>query len=51
MDSFKGYIRAHGLPMSIYFDKHTTDYPWRKWNYQVSAKGENQPEKLFEVAA
>jgi transposase len=24
MDSFKRYIRAHGIPMSIYFDKHTT---------------------------
>jgi transposase len=24
MDSFKRYIRAHGLPMSVYFDKHTT---------------------------
>jgi len=24
MDSFKRYIKAHGLPMSVYFDKHTT---------------------------
>jgi hypothetical protein len=24
MDSFKRYIRAHGIPMSVYFDKHTT---------------------------
>jgi hypothetical protein len=24
MDSFKRYSRAHGLPMSVYFDKHTT---------------------------
>jgi hypothetical protein len=24
MDSFKRYIRKYGIPMSIYFDKHTT---------------------------
>lgn len=24
MDSFKRYIRKYGLPMSVYFDKHTT---------------------------
>ena len=24
MDSFKRYIKAHGIPMSVYFDKHTT---------------------------
>lgn len=24
MDSFKGYIRKYGIPMSIYMDKHTT---------------------------
>jgi transposase len=24
MDSFKRYIRAYGIPMSVYFDKHTT---------------------------
>lgn len=24
MDSFKGYIREYGIPMSIYVDKHTT---------------------------
>jgi len=24
MDSFKGYITKHGLPMSVYLDKHTT---------------------------
>jgi len=24
MDSFKRYIRVHGIPMSVYFDKHTT---------------------------
>jgi len=24
MDSFKRYIRAYGMPMSVYFDKHTT---------------------------
>jgi len=29
----------------------STDHPWRKWNYQVSDKQENQREKLIEVAA
>ena len=24
MESFKGYIQKHGLPMSVYLDKHTT---------------------------
>jgi transposase len=24
MDSFMGYIRKHGIPMSLYMDKHTT---------------------------
>lgn len=24
MDSFRGYIRKHGIPLSIYLDKHTT---------------------------
>ena len=24
MDSFKRYIREHGIPLSVYFDKHTT---------------------------
>jgi len=29
----------------------SADHPWRKWNYQVSDKQENQREKLIEVAA
>lgn len=24
MDSFKGYIKKHGVPLSVYLDKHTT---------------------------
>lgn len=24
MDSFKGYIRKHGIPLSVYLDKHST---------------------------
>jgi transposase-like protein len=24
MDSFKGYIKKHGIPVSVYLDKHTT---------------------------
>ena len=24
MDSFKGYIKKHGIPLSVYLDKHTT---------------------------
>jgi len=24
MDSFKGYIKKHGIPISVYLDKHTT---------------------------
>lgn len=28
MDSFKGYITEHGLPMSVYLDKHTTYKSW-----------------------
>ena len=28
MDSFKRYITEHGLPMSVYLDKHTTYKSW-----------------------
>ncbi|MBI4634408.1 MAG: hypothetical protein HY742_11010 [Deltaproteobacteria bacterium] len=30
MDSFKGYVRKHGLPLSVYLDRHTTDTSPRK---------------------
>ena len=35
MDSFKGYITKHGLPMTVYLDKHTTYKSWvRKDEFQ-----------------
>jgi len=35
MDSFKRYINVHGLPMSVYLDKHTTYKSWaRKDDFQ-----------------
>lgn len=39
MDSFKRYIRKHGLPMSVYLDKHTT---------YKSPKSEEEDEPLSE---
>ncbi len=30
MDSFKRYIKKHGLPMSVYLDRHTTYKSWAR---------------------
>ena len=34
MESLKGYIKKHGIPTSIYLDKHSTYKNNRKYNYK-----------------
>jgi hypothetical protein len=34
MESLKGYIKRHGIPTSIYLDKHSTYKNNRKYNYR-----------------
>jgi hypothetical protein len=50
MDSFKGYVRRHGLPLSVYLDKHTTYKSNRKLTIEEELDGISQPMSQFERA-
>jgi len=39
MDSFKGYVRKYGLPMSVYLDRHTTYKSSKKLNEWDEVEG------------
>ena len=49
MDSFRGYIKRYGLPMSIYLDKHTTYKSPGKPSFQDELNG-TKPLSEFERA-
>lgn len=50
MDSFKGYVRKYGLPLSVYLDKHTTYKSNRKLTVEEELDGVSQPMSQFERA-
>jgi len=50
MDSFKGYVRKYGLPLSVYLDKHTTYKSQRKLTAEEELEGVCEPMSQFERA-
>ncbi len=50
MDSFRGYVRKYGLPLSVYLDKHTTYKSSRKLTIEEELNGISQPMSQFERA-
>ena len=50
MDSFKGYIRKYGLPLSVYLDRYTTYKSQRKLTVEEELAGVSQPLSQFERA-
>lgn len=50
MDSFKGYVRQYGLPISLYLDKHTTYRSPRKLTLEEELQGLTAPMSQFERA-
>ena len=49
MDSFKGYVKKHGLPMAVYLDRHTTYKSPAKASIQDELENE-KPLSEFERA-
>lgn len=50
MDSFKGYVRKYGLPVSLYLDRHTTYKSTRKLTPEEELAGMETPLSQFERA-
>lgn len=50
MASFKGYVRKNGLPVSVYFDRHTTYRSTRRLTAEEELAGIVQPLSEFERA-
>jgi transposase len=50
MESFKGYVRKNGLPVSVYFDRHTTYRSTRRLTAEEEVAGIVQPLSEFERA-
>ncbi len=50
MDSFKGYVRKYGLPLSLYLDRYTTYKSNRKLTVEEELEGLSQPMSQFERA-
>lgn len=50
MDSFKGYVRKYGLPVSVYLDRHTTYKSTRKLTAAEELAGMEKPLSQFERA-
>lgn len=50
MDSFKGYVRKYGLPISVYLDKHTTYKSTKKLTLEEQLAGVQEPLSQFERA-
>jgi len=50
MASFKGYVRKNGLPVSVYFDRHTTYRSPRRLTAEEELAGVVQPLSEFERA-
>lgn len=50
LDSFKGYVRKYGLPLSVYLDRYTTYKSQRKLTVEEELAGVSQPKSQFERA-
>ncbi len=50
MDSFKGYIKKYGLPMSIYLDRHSTYKSKKKLTVEEELAGLEESMSQFERA-
>lgn len=50
MDSFKRYVRKHGIPRSVYLDRHTTYKSNGKLTPEEELKGMSEPQSQFERA-
>ncbi len=50
MDSFKGYIKKHGLPLRVYLDRHTTYKSKKKLTVEEELAGLVEPMSQFERA-
>jgi len=50
MESFKGYVRQYGLPLSVYLDRYTTYKSYRKLTIEEELAGMSQPMSPFERA-
>ena len=47
MDSFRRYIREHGIPQSMYADKHTTYQSWEKLTVEDELEGKQKRDTQF----
>ena len=47
MDSFRRYIRKHGIPQSLYADKHTTYQSWEKLTVEDELEGKEKADTQF----
>jgi hypothetical protein len=50
MDSFRHYIRKHGIPCSLYLDKHGAYQSKKKLTAEEELEGKEKPETQFERA-
>lgn len=50
MDSFRAYIECHGIPQSVYLDKHPTYKSTRKLTLEEELKGIREAKSQFERA-
>jgi hypothetical protein len=50
MESFQGYVRKYGLPISVYLDRHTTYKSPKKLTEWEKIEGMEQPLSQFERA-
>jgi hypothetical protein len=47
MDSFRRYVRKHGIPQSLYADKHTTYQSWEKLTVEEELEGKRKADTQF----
>jgi hypothetical protein len=50
MDSFRYYVREHGIPCSLYLDKHGAYQSKKKLTAEEELEGKEKPETQFERA-
>lgn len=51
MDSFKRYVRKHGLPVSVYLDKHSTYKSWAKLTLAEELEGKEKKSQFGRALA
>jgi hypothetical protein len=51
LDSFRHYVREHGIPCSLYLDKHGAYQSKKKLTAEEELEGKEKPETQFERAA